>query len=474
MKRFTSILATIASTASVSSAQMPVLSPCSIRGLEGDVRCGTVRVPENPRRRHGRQLDLFVVVARATGADRAADPFLLFAGGPGQAASLMGEFATDAFARVRDHRDIVLVDVRGTGRSNPLACSLMRRSEDLVGWTMYPADAIRHCRDSLSRHANLAMYTTSTIADDLETVRRAFRWPRINIYGTSYGSRLALAYLRRYRSRVRTMVLKAVAPPTMIAPMNYAEDAEAAFRLLERDCRADTACARAFPDLRADLDTVLRRAERGDLRIVFQGDTLIVSRDAATGALLGGIQSSGARARLPLLLRAAASGATDPLARLVIQYRQQIDAMIPIGMHLSVACADDGGQLDLRTARTTDRSTFLGSSRVQMLSEACAAWQPMPKKRGAHDPVRASTPVLLVSGELDPNTPPRWAEEALRTLPNARHVVLRGVAHGWSNVTRCGAEFIADFVRRASVLGLDVRCAEQSSAPPFVTAMPPL
>jgi pimeloyl-ACP methyl ester carboxylesterase len=155
-----------------------------------------------------------------------------------------------------------------------------------------------------------------------------------------------------------------------------------------------------------------------------------------------------------------------------MQYRRQLDAGIAFGMHLSAACADDGRSLDLAAARATDARTFFGSSRVRMLAEACAAWPAAATEPDAHAPVRADAPVLLVSGELDPNTPPRWADDALRTLPNARHVVLRGVAHGWSNVTQCGADFVADFVRRASVRDLDVRCAERSSAPPFVTSPP--
>jgi pimeloyl-ACP methyl ester carboxylesterase len=454
------------------AAPAPTLTPCTIAGLDGDVRCATVRVPEDRSRPDGRQIELFVAVARATGPERAPDPFMLLAGGPGQAGTGMGEFATDAFGRVRERRDLVLLDVRGTGRSHPLVCTLVRTNADLVGWTLFPRDAVRACRDSLARDADLTKYTTAIIADDLEAVRHAFEWPALNFYGTSYGSRLALTYLRTYPRRVRTMVLKAVAPPTMIAPMRYAEDSEAALRLLERDCRADTACARAFPNVRADLDTVLARADRAEIRTVLPSsggapDTLGVSRDAIAGAILGAMQSANARSRLPRLLRLAASGNPAPLVDQVIGYRRALGGAIAMGMHLSVSCADDGKQLDLTAARATDRNTFLGSSRVRMLAEACAEWAAMPATPNANEPVRADAPVLLVSGELDPNTPPRWAEDALRSLPNGRHVLLRGVAHGWSNVTACGAAFVAAFVSKASTRDLDLACAEVSSAPRF-------
>jgi pimeloyl-ACP methyl ester carboxylesterase len=448
------------------------LEPCAVRGLSGDVRSGVVRVAEDRQNQNTRQIDLPVVVARATGPQRVNDPLVLLAGGPGQAGTEMGEFATQAFSRVRNARDIVLVDARGTGQSG-LRCALMRRSEDLVGATLYPAASVRICRDSLSRVADLTRYTTADIADDLDVVRRALGYPQLNLYGTSYGTRLALAYLRRHPSSVRTAVLKAVAPPTMIAPLNYAEDAERAFGLLVRDCQADAACARAFPSSRADLDSVLARAARGNIRTTVPNghggvDTLRVARDAIAGSLMTLMQSASQRAMVPRLLRQAAAGDASALTNVVLQIRRTIDGALASGMHLSVACSDDGGRLDLAVARRDDGRTFLGSSRVVALAAACREWGMPPADPSVGTAVRSTVPVLLVSGELDPNTPPRHAAEALRTLPNGRHVVLAGVAHGWSGVETCGAAFVADFIARASTNGLDVGCARVSSAPQFV------
>lgn len=448
------------------------LTPCAVRGLAGDVRCGIVRVPEDRGMPAGRQIDLRVVVARATETPRQNDPLVLLAGGPGQAGTEMGEFATDAFSLVRGTRDLVLVDARGTGSSNPLRCALMRRPEDYGGSTLYPRESVRTCRDSLSRIADLRRYTTEQIADDLEAVRRALGYPQLNLYGTSYGSRLAFAYIRRHPTSVRTAVLKAVAPPTLIAPMNYAQDAEHAFGLLERDCKADTACARAFPSPRADVDTVLARAARGEVRAPVPNgrggvDTIVVSRDAIAGSLMSVMQSAMQRSTVPRLLRVAAAGDPRPLATTVVQVRRAIDSIISAGMHLSVSCTDDGARLDTAAARTDDARTFLGGSRVRMLADACREWPIAPPDPAAGTAVRATTPVLLVSGDLDPNTPPRHADEALRTLPNGKHVVLAGVAHGWSNVTACGATFVAEFIERASARELNVSCAAVSSAPRF-------
>lgn len=337
--------------------------------------------------------------------------------------------------------------------------------------------SVRLCRDSLRTVADLAQYTTAAIADDLEAVRRTFGWPALNLYGTSYGTRLALVYLRRHPRGARTVVLKAVAPPSLIAPMNYAEDAERAFGLLVRDCRAEPVCAAAFPDPRADLDTVLARAAAGAIRAVVPrgadttiADTVRLSRDAVAATLMTALQSSGSRARLPMLLHQAAAAEAEPLAALVVQIRQALSAQeIAVGMHLSVSCGEDARKLDTAGARRADGRTFLGGARVRMLAAACQDWAAPPATPGAYDPVRSAVPVLLVSGDLDLNTPPRHAEAALRLLPNGRHVVLRGVAHGWSNVAACGSAFVADFVARASTRDLELTCADVSSAPPFVT-----
>jgi pimeloyl-ACP methyl ester carboxylesterase len=453
-------------------AQSPSLSTCVVPGLDGDVRCASVAVPENRARPGGRQIRIAVVVARTTGATGEPDPFVLLAGGPGQAGTRMGPFATEAFSLVRERRDLVLIDARGTGNSNGLACPMLRDPSDLAGRTLFPTAAVIHCRDSLAAAADLAQYTTANIADDLEDVRRAFGWPALNLYGTSYGSRLAFVFLRRHPNSVRSVVLKAVAPPTLIAPMNYAADAERAIGLLVRDCAADAGCAKAFPNPRADFDTVLARAATGRLRLAAEQNpeagALVVSREILASLLMSALQSSGARAQLPLVVHQAALGDTRQLAAFVTQGRRALDRELFYGMHLSVMCGEDGRMIDTSAARRDDGRTFLGSARVRMVVDACANWIVPEATSGAFDAVRAATPVLLVSGELDPNTPPRHAEDALRTLPNGRHVVLRGVAHGWSNVAACGAAFVADFVARASARELDLSCAERSSAPPFV------
>jgi len=460
--------------ANVATAQM---APCTIPGLTGDVRCGTVEVYENRAARSGRRLALSVIVAQATGPDRAPEPLFLFAGGPGQAASGMVSFANEAFSIARQRRDLVFVDARGTGRSAPLNCRLYRTPQDYFG-DFYPPASVRHCADSLGKLAELRFYTTPIIADDIDDVRAALGYERINIYGTSYGSRLAFVYLRQHPDRVRAIVMKAIVPPTMHAPMGYARDSEAALKLLARDCAADRDCSMLYPNFEQEFRIVVARAKRGELRGVWPaqgrpagvaaGDSVTIPGDAFTTTVMGFMQSVGSRAQLPRAIHRAYLGDASDVVQSILFYRTQLDGVqISIGMHLSVMCSEDTRWLDARQAAQDNANTFLGDARVRSQLAACREWPRGDPGRDYDQPVRASAPVLLVSGELDPNTPARWGDEAARTLPNARHVILPLVAHNFSSVQSCGGQFVADFIERASARDLDLSCTSQIRLPPF-------
>jgi pimeloyl-ACP methyl ester carboxylesterase len=453
------------------------LTPCSVAGLTGDVRCGTVDVFENRTTRSGRRLALSVIVARATEADRAPDPFFLFAGGPGQAASGMVDFANTAFSVVRRTRDLVLVDVRGTGQSNPLNCRLYRKPTDFLG-EFYPEASVRHCRDSLGALADLRQYTTPNIADDIDDVRAALGYDRINIYGTSYGSRLAFVYMRQHPGHVRSVVMKAIVPTNAHMPMGYAQDADRALELLARDCAADRDCAAEYPNFASEFRTVVARAKQGTLRGAWPaqramsgiqpGDSITIDADALTSTVMGFMQSVGSRASLPRAVHRAFLGDGSELLQAILFYRTSLDGgQIAIGMHLSVMCSEDTRWLDPRKAAEDNARSFLGDARVRAQLSACRNWPQGDPGRGYDQPVRGDAPVLLVSGELDPNTPARWGEEALKTLPNGRHVILPLVAHNFSSAATCGAQFVADFIERASARDLDLSCATQIRLPPF-------
>jgi pimeloyl-ACP methyl ester carboxylesterase len=471
------LVVALAPRETMGQARRVALEPCTLPGVEGEVRCGVHEVFENRRAKTGRTIPLFVAVLPAREAPVAADPLFVLAGGPGQAASSLAGFANTAFADVRRHRDIVLVDLAGTGRSAPLRCQMYRTAHDLVG-DFYPVAHVRACRDSLAQLTDLRRYVTATLMDDLNEVRAALGYETINIYGTSYGTRAALEYVRRHRKHVRAIVLKALAPPTMRGTMHYARDTERSLRYLLRACAEDSACSAAFPNLDAEFREVLERADRGTLRGLVPDPAggppieLPLSRGAVSSTLLGLLQNSNSAVRLPLLVHTTFLGDTRPLVEAIVTYRKALDAGISFGMHLSVLCSEDAPRTDPARAAIADRGTALGDYRVAQLAAACREWVKGNVPPNYARAVRSDVPALLVSGTLDPNTNERWGAEAARHLKRARHVVIGNLSHGFSSIAECGANFIAPFIARASASRIDFSCKDRVELPPFVLAAP--
>jgi pimeloyl-ACP methyl ester carboxylesterase len=454
----------------------PKFEPCTLSGVEGEVRCGSYRVFEHRQSQTGRQISLFIAVLPALEKPAEPDPLFFIAGGPGQGASSLAGFASRAFAEVRRRRDLVLVDLAGTGRSDALNCHMFPTARELVG-DFYPIPQVRACRESLSRKTDLRRYTTSVLMDDLDEVRAALGYEKINIYGTSYGTRAALIYVRRHRAHVRSIVLKAIAPPTMQGTMHYARDAERSFRLLFRACAIDADCAKAFPDLETEFRKVLARATQGALRGLIPDTAggapieLNLSRGVVASTLLGLLQNSNSAVRLPLLIHTTFTGDTKPLVDAIVEYRRGLDAGISMGMHLSVMCSEDAPRMNLSRARVSDRGTALGDYRVAQLVAACREWIRGEVPLDYARPVRSDVPALLVSGTLDPNTNEHWGEAAARYLTNSKHIVIPNLSHGFSSINECGAKFIAEFIDKATADGIDFSCKDRVRLPPFTLAL---
>lgn len=195
---------------------------------------------------------------------------------------------------------------------------------------------------------------------------------------------------------------------------------------------------------------------------------MTIGGDALTSTIMGFMQSVSSRAQLPRAVHRAFLGDPSLLLQAILFYRTQLDGgQIAIGMHLSVMCAEDSRWLDADRAAADNGSTFLGDARVRAQLAACREWPSGEPGAGYDQAVRGDAPVLLVAGELDPNTAPRWGEEAARTLPNGRHVVLPRVAHNFSSVSTCGAQFVAEFIQKASAHDLDLSCVSQIRLPSF-------
>jgi pimeloyl-ACP methyl ester carboxylesterase len=421
------------------------LTPCTVEEV-GAARCGSVSVPESWSR-PGRTIDLNVVVLPATGRAR-EDAIFILQGGPGQAATTLADFYATTYAAARRERDIVLVDQRGTGKSHSLQCD-----QDETPVDLFPVEVVRRCRERHAPGSDLTLYTTAEAVRDAEAVREALGYERWNLYGTSYGTRVAMEYARRFPSRVRTMTLKGVVPASVAAPQGFARDTERAIELLLQDCAADAACARAYPDLRRDYAAVRERLAQGPVGELTSGRVAAVFRTL--------LQSTGGAARLPRLVHAAAGGDWAPLDEVVRAIRKQAAAAVSLGMFLSVVCSED-----LPLVRGEEpRDTFLGNYWLEQVRGACAEWPRAEVEERAA--VTLDVPTLLISGFLDPATPPAFAEEAQRLLPRSRSVVVRNGSHSFSGMAGCVDALMSAFVETADPAGLDDSCVGAIRRPPF-------
>jgi pimeloyl-ACP methyl ester carboxylesterase len=241
--------------AQVDSPPRSFLVSCQIPELKSKAWCGRYEVFENRLSKRGRKVALNMVILPAFAEKPAPDPVFFFAGGPGQsAASLAALLGEGPLANIRQERDIIFLDQRGTGESNPLTCNLYADDNDLRGYfeEMFPVKEVRACRERLERVADLKQYTTSVAIEDLDDVRHALGYEKINLYGGSYGTTVALAYLRRYREHVRSVVLAGVAPTNLKLPLPFAKGAQYAIAHLFDDCAADNSCHASFPKLREE------------------------------------------------------------------------------------------------------------------------------------------------------------------------------------------------------------------------------
>jgi pimeloyl-ACP methyl ester carboxylesterase len=445
------------------------LSPCTLPDKGGAALCGTYEVFENRETRSGRKLSLRIVLLPATRPAREPDPVFYLSGGPGEGAT---EGAPDlAHSPLRALRDLVLVDTRGTGESNPLSCRIWGDGTRLDH--IFPLDAAIACRDELRKKADLTRYTTAAAMDDVDDVRRHLGYDKVNLIGGSYGTFAAQIFLVRHPEAVRSVVLSGVAKPGDPNPLYHARNAQHALELLARDCAAEPACHAAFPRFPEEVSTVLDRLERQPVRVqVTHPETgkpaaVLLTRSAAADTLRFALYNPRQARAIPLRVHLAAQGDYRQLATPAVQLRAIIQQELALGLLFSVTCAEDLPRIDPREIPAVTRGTFYGDDRVREQLAVCAIWPHAPLPPGSGDLVHSDVPTLLLSGERDPVTPP--ADAAL-VAKGFTHGLWVQIPHGTHNGSgNCEERVVADFVKRGSAEGLDVSCMKTAQAVPFLT-----
>jgi pimeloyl-ACP methyl ester carboxylesterase len=455
-----------------------VLQACSLEHVTGEARCGTLEVFEDRTAQSGRTIKLHIVVLKALGPAATADPVFLLDGGPGAAATdIVKSTQLGLLGAARRDRDLVFVDQRGTGASNPLECDLgddLHNLQALVG-EMFPREKVRECREKLEKVANLKLYTTPIAMDDLDDVRAALGYEKINLVGASYGTLAAQIYLRRHPEHVRSAFLVGVATPGIKQPLLFPRSAQHAMDLLFEDCAADEHCHKNFPTLKQEFDAVLARFEKGPLEVELinpnggKAQRVRLPRSSFVERLRFAMYATGGQSFVPLIIHRAFLNDYLPWEQAAIGLDP--GSSLARGMYLTVTCSEGVAFIADQDVFNETRGTYVGADRVKLHMEACKQWPKGDIPTSYIEPVKSDVPVLLISGEVDGSSPPWFGENAVKFLSNGRQVKIRYLGHQMEGP--CVGQIFQQFLNAGSNKGLDTSCTEAIRRPPFATQMPP-
>lgn len=452
------------------------LTPCRIDGGDGmpsaKAQCGVLQRAENPDDPDGKKIELQIALVPALSVQPEPDPLIFFAGGPGQGAIDSYLALRGAFEPIRQNRDILLIDQRGTGGSNLMTCALPDEDVTAAGFDMEIAiEETRKCLQQLA--GDPRFYTTSIAVDDVNAVRQALGFDQVNLWGGSYGTRVALHYLRKYPESTRSVIIDGVIAADQILGPDIAIAAEKSIQLLFSRCTEDEACQARFGDLDSRFKNLKERLTETPITVSIQHPrTAEIVDQRISGDELAGVIRMAAyqpimRALAPLMISEAFAGRYDMLAANAVSLNDSFTDLLAIGMHNSVVCSEDAPRFSDDPSDVAKReATFMGNVQFEYLKETCKIWPRGPVDSDFHEPVVSDIPVMLLSGEYDPVTPPANADRAMRTLSNAIHIVAPQQGHIASGLG-CIPDLLGDFVKNINPSAIDDSCVKRLRGMPI-------
>lgn len=441
---------------------IPPTNTCYVEGVSDRLNCGFVTVPENPNKPDGKQIQVHYVVLPAVKNVNHEEALLAIAGGPGQSAIDNAASFDSMLNKVRQQRDILLIDQRGTGRSNVLNCDAGPQSplsfdDDNVD-TLAEA---QKCRDQFP-DTDVTQYGSLNAVQDFEAVRAHLGYKKLHLYGISYGTRMAQLYMRLYPEHLATVTLDGIVPMQQ-SVLEIGSAIERGFDLLFKDCQETAACHAEFPELKAEFDQVVARLTEGPITeqvhdpVTGEKTLLTLTRAKFYGAIRMALYQTNVRALVPHAIHQAAKENYQPLLGL---YALTTDgAGMAMGMHASVVCGEDIHRIT-PAMREQAKTSYVGKTMLESLEASCSVWKVPPVDASFSEPIKSDIPTLLLSGEIDPATPPSWGELAMEKLTNAKHFVAPYATHGVAYQS-CANNLVAELVRTGSVKDLDGECLKK-------------
>ena len=443
------------------------LEPCRVTGVREQARCMSVDVAESPGDPSGRRLRIRVVVLPAKGRAPLHEPLVLIQGGPGVPGTLMAQNFQQREV-LRERRDLVFFDQRGTGGSRSLNCAFLNRYNFLGA--LFPTDHVAACRRAIARQADVSLYTNTTSADDLEAIRKALGVETWSLAGFSFGTRLAQTYARRYPRRVKSVILDGVVPFDAELTADLAPSMERSLDFVVKRCARDQECSRRYPDTQRALVRLSRQLETAPVPVTVTdsaGHALSGSFGrwdfayAVRGMLYGQLAAS-----IPAWVSAAERTKDfSEFARVYWQRTRWVGDSTSVPLHLGVYCSEDMPFTDSAASVRRALGTLIGPRYYLEYRAGCAAW-PMPRASAEmRQPWTSDIPTLLFSGERDPVTPPEYGVRVTSHLRRGRHIIIRGGGH--AEQSPCKTQVMTSFLNDPS-RDPGKTCLELHDFPDFV------
>jgi pimeloyl-ACP methyl ester carboxylesterase len=454
------------------------LQSCSPPGVTAEALCGTYEVFEDRAARSGRTIKLKIIVLKALSTAPAPDAIFFLHGGPGAAATdLVGLAQRGILEPTRQDRDLVFLDQRGTGSSNPLNCDVGDDPKDLPSFLgdILPRDKVRACREKLQGTADLRLYTTPIAMDDLDEVRSALGYDKIDLMGMSYGTLAAQIYMRQHPDHVRSVFLVGVATPNIKQPLLFPRSAQHAMDMLFADCAADELCQRVFPDLQMEFTAVLARFDPGPILVEMidpvskRKEQVRLFRSSFVERVRLAMYTTGGQRFVPFIIHRAFLNDYVPFEAAAMRLSPGVG--LSRGMYFTVTCSEGVPFITDQDLINETKGTFVGPDRVKRHMEACREWPKGDIAPSYIDPVKSDLPVLMISGEVDGSSPPWFGENAVKFLRNGRQLKIRYLGHQMDGP--CLRDIFQNFINAGSSKNLDTSCTEAIRRPPFATELPP-
>jgi pimeloyl-ACP methyl ester carboxylesterase len=452
-----------------------VLKDCHLDGIKEQVKCGHLTVPENYTLKDGAQISINFAILPAIDNSDNNTPLMFLAGGPGQAAVELAAGLRIAFNEIRKTRDIILVDQRGTGKSHALECKEI--SVDQNVYQLIPEDfSEQEITDCIAQFTgDLSQYNSENAIRDFDAVRAALDHKKINIYGGSYGTRAGLVYMRMFPESLRSVVLDSVGPIEVPIGL-FGQSSAQSFNLVLEHCQQEEVCHNAYPNLADEFQQLIKRLTDKPLIMAIQHPRLgtntefVISKSKLLGTIFQQLYSVPSRNLIPLIIHQAYLNNYMPLAGLIAMTDEV--QMVYTGLLFNITCNEDFPKITPEMLAEDANNSFGGDNSQLAFKKACGIWPKYRPSEEFYQSVTANIPTLILSGELDPVTPPSNGDFSAASIPNSHHIVVDNISHGVATSTgTCGVLIINEFLSTLTPNKLDETCLEEVPAESFMTSL---